>query len=58
LAESVGVNVAVMSEVPRPTTVKVDPDTLITDVVPDAYENVPGTDPVTEGAVTENEESP
>jgi hypothetical protein len=29
------VNVAVMSEVPNPATVKVDPETLITEVVPD-----------------------
>ena len=55
---SFGVKVAVISEVPTPTTVRVVSETLITDVVPDEYERVPGSEPVTEGAVTVNAESP
>ena len=54
----VGVKVAVMTELPAPATVRVVPETLMTDGVPDEYEKVPGTDPVTEGAVTANAESP
>jgi hypothetical protein len=48
----------VITEVPAPTTVRVVPETLMTDVVADEYERVPGTDPVTVGAVTVNGESP
>ena len=55
---SVGVKVAVMTEVPAPTTVSVVPETLMTDVVADEYENEPGIDPVTVGAVTVKAESP
>ena len=58
MVESSGVNVAVMTEVPAPATVRVVPTTLITDVVADEYERVPGTDPVTVGAITVNGESP
>jgi hypothetical protein len=58
LVESVGVNVAVMTEVPAPVTVSVVPKTLMTDVVADEYVKVPGRDPVTVGAVTVNGESP
>ena len=47
-----------MPEVPASTTVSVVPETLMTDVVADEYENEPGIDPVTEGAVTVNAESP
>jgi hypothetical protein len=35
LVESEGVNVAVMTEVPTPATVKVEPETLMTDDVAD-----------------------
>ena len=54
----VGVNVAVITEVPAPTTVRVVPETVMTDVVPDEYVKVPGTEPVTVGAVTVKAESP
>jgi hypothetical protein len=47
-----------MTEVPAPATVRVVPETLMTDGVPDEYEKVPETDPVTVGAVTANAESP
>ena len=47
-----------MTEVPAPTTVSVVPETLMTDVVADEYENEPGIDPVTVGAVTVKAESP
>ena len=55
---SVGVKVAVMTEVPAPTTVSVVPETLMTDVVADEYVNEPGIDPVTVGAVTVKAEFP
>jgi hypothetical protein len=55
---SFGVKVAVIIEEPAPTTVRVVPETLMTDVVADEYENEPATDPVTVGAVTVNAESP
>ena len=55
---SVGVKVAVMTEVPASTTVSVVPETLMTDVVADEYVNEPGIDPVTVGAVTVKAESP
>ena len=58
MVESSGVKVAVMTEVPAPATVRVVPETVMTDVVADEYERVPGTDPVTVGAVTVNGESP
>ena len=58
MVESVGVKVAVMTEEPVPATVRVEPETLITDVVADEYVKVPGTEPVTVGAVTVKAESP
>ena len=58
MVESSGVKVAVMTEVPAPATVRVVPETVMTDVVADEYERVPGTDPVTEGGVTVNGELP
>jgi hypothetical protein len=58
LVESVGVKVAVIIEEPAPTTVKVEPEMVMTDVVPDEYVKVPGTEPVTVGTVTVNGESP
>jgi hypothetical protein len=48
----------VITDVPTLRTVRVAPETLITDVVPDEYENVPARDPVTDGAVTSKFESP
>ena len=54
----VGVKVAVITEVPTPATVRVEPETLMTDVVADEYMKVPGTEPVTVGAVTVKAESP
>ena len=47
-----------MTEVPAPATVSVEPETLMTDVVADEYMKVPGTEPVTVGAVTVKAESP
>jgi hypothetical protein len=47
-----------MTEVPAPATVRVEPEILMTDGVPDEYEKLPGTEPVTVGAVTVNGESP
>ena len=47
-----------MTEVPAPATVRVVPETVMTDVVADEYENEPGIEPVTVGAVTVNAESP
>jgi hypothetical protein len=58
LAVSVGVKVAVITEEPAPATVRVEPEILITDGVPDEYEKVPGTEAVTVGAVTVKAESP
>ena len=58
MVESSGVKVAVMTEVPAPATVRVVPETVMTDVVADEYERVPGTEPVTVGAVTVNGEFP
>ena len=58
MAVLVGVKVAVITEEPPPTTVRDVPETLMTDVVADEYENEPATDPVTEGAVTVKAESP
>ena len=55
---SFGVKVAVITEEPAPTTVSVVPETLMTDVVADEYENEPGTEPVTKGSVTVKAESP
>jgi hypothetical protein len=42
LLASSGVKVAVMRDVPLPTTVAVFPFMVTTDVVPELYENVPG----------------
>jgi hypothetical protein len=47
-----------MTEVPAPVTVRVVPETLMTDGVPDEYEKLPGTDPVTVGGVTVKAEFP
>jgi hypothetical protein len=47
-----GVKVAVITEVPTPAAVSVVPETEITEVVAEEYENVPATDPTTTGAVT------
>ena len=58
LVESVGVKVAVITEEPAPTTVRVVPETLMTDGVPDEYVNVPGTEFASVGAVTVNAELP
>jgi hypothetical protein len=54
----VGVKVAVMTELPAPTTVRVEPETLMTDVAADEYVKLPGIEPITEGAVTVKAESP
>ena len=45
-------------EVPLPTTVRDEPEMLMTDAVAEEYENEPARDPVTEGAVTGKDESP
>jgi hypothetical protein len=58
LVESVGVKVAVITEVPPPATVSVVPAMLMTDVVADEYVNVPASDPVTPGAVMVKVASP
>ena len=50
--------VAVITDVPAPATVNVDPEILMTDVVADEYVNEPASDPVTVGAVTVKAESP
>jgi hypothetical protein len=42
LVVSVGVKVAVISELPLPTTVAVSPESVTTDVEPDEYVQVPG----------------
>ena len=47
-----------MTDVPVPTTVKVELETLMTDVVADEYANVPARDPATTGAVAKNGEFP
>ncbi len=47
-----------ITDVPVPTTVKVEPEILMTDVVADEYANDPARDPVTVGAVTVNGEFP
>jgi hypothetical protein len=47
-----------MTEEPAPATVRVVPETLMTDGVPDEYVNDPGREPVTVGAVTVNGEFP
>jgi hypothetical protein len=52
------VKVAVITDVPAPATVNVEPEILMTDVVADEYVNEPASDPVTVGAVTVNEEFP
>ena len=58
MVESSGVKVAVITELPTPTTVRVEPETVMTDVVADEYVNEPGIEPVTVGAVTVKAESP
>jgi hypothetical protein len=55
---SFGVNVAVITEKPAPTTLAVLPLKETTDVVADEYVNVPGREPVTVGGVTVNGEFP
>jgi hypothetical protein len=60
-AESVGANVAVITDEPAPVTVTVDPDTVATAVVADEYDHVPATAlpaKVTAGDVNANVESP
>ena len=58
LVESVGVKVAVIIELPAPATVRVDPETLMTDGVPDEYVNEPAREFASVGAVTEKAGSP
>ena len=55
---SVGVNVAVIVDVPTPTTVAVEPDNETTETVADEYDHEPGTEFVTVGAVKLNDASP
>jgi len=55
---SEGVNVAVITEVPAPITLRVFPLTVATEVVADEYVNVPRTEPFTVGAVKSKFESP
>ena len=55
---SVGVNVAVMVDVPAPTTVAVADDIVATEVFAEEYVHVPATELVTVGAVTLNDASP
>ncbi len=55
---SVGVNVAVIVDVPAPTTVAVEPDVDTTEAVADEYDHEPGTEFVTVGAVKLNDASP
>ena len=54
----VGVKVAVITEVPTPATVRVEPETLTTEGVADEYVNVPATEFASVGAVTVKAESP
>jgi hypothetical protein len=54
----VGVNVAVITALPAPSTVSEVPETLITDVVSEEYTNVPGTDPATIGSLAVKLASP
>ena len=55
---SVGVNVAVIVDVPAPTTVAVEPDVDTTETVADEYDHEPVTEFVTVGAVKLNDASP
>ena len=55
---SVGVNVAVTTEFPAAFTVAVIPDNETTDVVADAYDHEPATEPAAVGATSEKVESP
>ena len=58
MVESVGVNVAVIVDVPAPTTVAVEPDVDTTETVADEYDHEPVTEFVTVGAVKPNDASP
>ena len=49
---------AVITDVPAPATVNVVPEIEITEVVAEEYAKLPGTDPITVGAVTVKVESP
>ena len=51
-------NVAVMVDVPAPTTVAVADDIVATEVFAEEYVHVPATELVTVGAVTLNDASP
>ena len=55
---SVGVNVAVIVDVPAPTTVVVAEDSVATNAVAEEYAHVPATELVTVGAVKLNGASP
>ena len=55
---SVGVNVAVIVEVPAPTTVAVAEDSVATDVLAEEYVHEPATELVTVGSVKLNGASP
>jgi hypothetical protein len=61
LTESVGENVAVITDVPPPVIVAVESSIVATDVWPDEYDQVPATDAlsyVALGPVRANAESP
>lgn len=49
---------AVITEVPTPTTVRIVPSMVMTPVVPDEYASEPATESVTPGGVTVKAESP
>ena len=55
---SVGVNVAVIVDVPAPTTVAVADDSVATDALAEEYDHEPATELVTVGAVKLNDASP
>jgi hypothetical protein len=55
---SVGVNVAVIVDVPAPTTVAVADDSVATDALAEEYAHVPATELVTVGVVKLNGASP
>ena len=54
----VGVNVAVITEDPALAKSKLDPDRATTEVVADAYDHVPATEPATVGATIAASASP
>ena len=55
---SAGVNVAVIVDVPAPTTVAVAEDSVATDALAEEYAHEPATELVTVGAVKLNGASP